>query len=375
MMRDFVEFTTVILGFGHCGKTLHLSCLRKLLSGHFKGRVSHQIDVVDPFIPRQNLGDTVNFHKNLPPLSYFNSSIPILHICTPPSSHLNDVREAIATGYQHIVVEKPLAPSVEEARAIEQMAAQCKVNILVVAVWTNSSLTEAITEFIGHNDGEQISSIEVVHNKARFTRTFSRQNEHVFDIEMPHQMSVVLPFMGPDVEFVSAQTSDLMINGSCRATMGRGEIIIKSNRGAQARLVSSLSHPVRERSIAIQFRNGHRLVGNFPVSGDDSYSQLSIYSHLNQLITHEIYDDDPLTNCLKNYYEFFFKCVSDQDIPMPNGAGLCFNVKVVSLLDEAKRKQANYPIHMRQRDMPLPNSGKRPKRSDDPQSMILTRQY
>lgn len=351
-MSHSADFTTVIFGFGHCGRTLHLSCMRKLLATHFDGRVAERVDVVDPYITHPDLGGNAQFYQSLPPTVLFQYTTPILHICTPPHCHLDNVRAALAAGYKYIIVEKPLAPSIKEARAIEQLAERSAAKVLVVAVWSNSLLTQAMTDLTMRVGAEPICTIEVVHNKARFTRTFARENEHIFDIEMPHQMSVVLPFMGEEVALVSAQTSDLMINDTCRATMGRGEIILAAPNGTRARLVSSLSHPVRERSIVIQLRGGRRLVGNFPVSGDDSYSQLSVYSSQNQLIEHEVFDDDPLTNCLKSYYEYFFKCHDGQDVPMPNGARLHFNVKVVSLLDDAKREQRSYPIHMMQRKIP-----------------------
>ncbi|MBJ7311273.1 Gfo/Idh/MocA family oxidoreductase [Rugamonas sp. CCM 8940] len=346
------DFTAVILGFGHSGNTLHLRCMRKLMATHLQARVAERVEVVDPFIARPSLGANVGFHRNLPPTEAFPHTTPVLHICTPPDCHLGDVRAALAAGYKYIIVEKPLAPSAEEARMIEQLAQRGAAELLVVAVWSNSSLTQALSDLTMRAGDDAVCAIEVVHNKARFSRTFARQNEHIFDIEMPHQMSVVLPFMGDGVVLLSAQTSDLMINGSCRSTMGRGEIVLAAPCGVRARLVSSLSHPVRERSIMIQLRGGSRLVGNFPVSGDDSYSQLSVYSYQNQLICHEIFDDDPLTNCLKNYYEYFFKCRDGRGAAVPNGAALRFNVQVVALLDEAKREQANYPIHMMQRKTP-----------------------
>ena len=118
-----MSFNVVIQGFGHCGKNLHLRCIQKLLSGDFAGRLSNQIDIVDPFIEHPNMGHCIRFHRSLPPLSHFDGAIPILHICTPPGCHLSTVREAIAAGYTYIIVEKPLAQSLEEAQVIEQVAA------------------------------------------------------------------------------------------------------------------------------------------------------------------------------------------------------------------------------------------------------------
>ncbi|MDA1269958.1 MAG: Gfo/Idh/MocA family oxidoreductase [Chloroflexi bacterium] len=56
--------------------------------------------------------------------------IDALYICTPHDLHLEHARLA-ATGKKHILVEKPIARSLEEARLIISAAADAQVNLMV----------------------------------------------------------------------------------------------------------------------------------------------------------------------------------------------------------------------------------------------------
>lgn len=343
MLKQKLEsvIKTIIVGFGHCGRNLHLRCMRKLLAQPLQGRVDEVIDVVDPHVSRDEAGTggALRFHASLPPATQFAGQVPVVHICTPPGCHLENIQQALNAGYRYIILEKPMAPGMDDARLIRQLAQQANATVLVVAVWMNSALTSAIRRELGKPENHGYSSIDVVHNKARFSRTLARHNEHVFDIEMPHQLSVVLPLLGQEVHLLNAHTHDLMVNGDRRATMSRGEITLMSRDGVMARLISNLNHPVRERSISIQFKGGHKLVGNFPVSSDDSYSQLFLYSSMNLLTAHEVFHDEPLTRCLQNYYDYFIALHAGGTPPLPEGASPDFNLQVVSLLDQAKQHQ------------------------------------
>ena len=41
-------FSPVIMGFGHCGRTLHLRCLRSLRAGAGGALISADMHLVDP---------------------------------------------------------------------------------------------------------------------------------------------------------------------------------------------------------------------------------------------------------------------------------------------------------------------------------------
>jgi predicted dehydrogenase len=330
-------FIPVIMGFGHCGRALHLRCLRTLSGGARGDIISADVHLVDPRPDAIAQEPTLAGHLRLPAASSLPPGVPVLHICTPPSEHLNCVREALALGYRFIILEKPMAPTLEDALQIRALARASHAVVLVVAVWLSSPLSRRVAELSSFSESGGCSELTIVHNKSRFSRSLARNGEHVFDIEMPHQLSLARSLMTNHPKLLAARTHDLVFNGERKASMASGVINLASPGGATARLVSNLNHPVRERSITVQLRDGRRLVGNFPVSGDDSFSQLFEYSTLDVLTRHDIFRDDPLSTCLDRCYQYLADLSIGGAPPTPAGTALDFNIEVVSLLHDAKQ--------------------------------------
>jgi len=334
-------FSPVIMGFGHCGRALHLRCLRALLAGSAAALISADVHLVDPRPEATGQEPGLRSHRRLPPASAIPGGLPVVHVCTPPQAHLSCVREALAQGYRFIILEKPMAPTLEDALRIRALATEARAVVLVVAVWLSSPLTGRLLARVREAGMDPLAELAIVHNKSRFSRTLAREHEHVFDIEMPHQLSLACALAPGRPRLLAAQASDLVLNGARRAYMARGEIALATAGGLVARLVSNLNHPLRERSVAARLRDGRRLVGFFPVGADDSFSQLFEYSAVDTLIRHEVFDDDPLRACLERCYRHLAERVSDDArATVPLGMALDFNLDVVSLLHEAKRKVA-----------------------------------
>ena len=300
--------------------------------------IDAQIHLVDPRPEATAQEPTLRSHRRLPPAASITAGLPVVHVCTPPQAHLACVREALGLGYRFVILEKPMASTLEDALAINALALSAQAVVLVVAVWLNSPLTCHILQRLAEPGMSGLAEIDIVHNKSRFSRTLEREHEHVFDIEMPHQLSLACAFAPGRPELLSAQASDLVLNGQRRANMARGEIALAAAGGLVARLVSNLNHPLRERSVVARLRDGRRLVGFFPVSADDSFSQLFEYSAVGTLTHHRVFNDDPLSACLMRCYQHLSACVSGAEPSVPRGMALEFNVDVVGLLHEAKRK-------------------------------------
>lgn len=331
----------IILGFGHCGRDLHLRCLQKLTAQGHSGLISAQVRLVDPRPEATALEPGYVSFRKLPPAGPdLQGQASVVHVCTPPHAHLACVLDALAKGYRYIIVEKPLAPSLEDAHRIRAAARRAQAVVLVVAVWLNSPLARHIGDRLRDLPPSQLADMAIVHNKSRLSRTLARQDEHVFDIEMPHQISLARAMLGERVRLLNATASDLVYNETRKAHMARGEITLASDSGCVARLVSNLHHPARERSIAVRLNNGRRLFGYFPVNADDSFSQLFEYSAANALLDHRVFNDDPLSTCLERCYIFMAAVLAGQSPAYPVGMSLDFNVDMVDLLHEAKRHVA-----------------------------------
>ena len=337
-------FSPVIMGFGHCGRTLHLRCLRSLRAGAGGALISADMHLVDPRPETTVQEPSLRSHVRLPAAATIIGGVPVVHVCTPPQAHLACVREALALGYRFIILEKPMAPTLEDALRIRALAEEARAVVLVVAVWLNSPVTERILSRLAEPGAGGLTELAIVHNKSRFSRTLAREHEHVFDIEMPHQLSLACALTPGRVRLLSALASDLVLNGQRREHMARGEIALASDCGLVVRLVSNLNHPQRERSVVARLRDGRRFVGFFPVGADDSFSQLFEYSAVDALTRHEVFDDDPLSTCLMRCYEHLAKRAAGAAPPVPPGMELNFNIDVVTLLHEAKRKVAGTRI-------------------------------
>lgn len=331
----------IIVGFGHCGRDLHLRCLQVLTAQGRSNLISTQIRLVDPHPEATALEPRYTSYRELPAAgSDPTGHASVVHVCTPPPTHLACVLDALAKGYRFIIVEKPLAPTLDEALQIHETARNARAVVLVVAVWLNSPLARHIGDQLHALPPSMVTDITIVHNKSRLSRTLARQDEHVFDIEMPHQISLAHAILGGRARLLKATANDLIYNGTRKAHMARGEITLASDSGCVARLVSNLHHPARERSIAVRLNDGRRLFGYFPVNADDSFSQLFEYSAANALLEHRVFNDDPLSACLERSYLYMAAVQAGQSPASPMGMSLDFNIDVVDLLHEAKRQVA-----------------------------------
>lgn len=329
-------FSPVIMGFGHSGRQLHLRCLRTLAARSCGELIHTQVRLVDPRPEATAYEPHLRAYRELP----LAAAGAVVHVCTPPHSHLASVLEALAKGYRFIIVEKPLAATFDDAVQIRAAAREARAVVLVVAVWLSSPLARRIGERLRDSLAPEPAELTIVHNKSRFSRTLAREDEHVFDIEMPHQISLACALLSGRPRLLSAQASDLVLNGHRKPHMARGEITLASEGGCVVRLVSNLHHPARERSITVRMRDGHRLCGYFPVGADDSFSQLFEYSAVDALIEHRVFDDDPLSTCLERCYRYLAAIGQGESPTCPPGVSLDFNVDVVTVLHEAKRHVA-----------------------------------
>ena len=108
---------TILIGCGSIAGT-HAKALKRL--GHtvtwVVGRhAAHAEAFAEAYgIPRA----TVDLAEAL------QSEAPVVHICTPPTNHFETIRACLAA-HKHVICEKPLCLSVQEAEALYAMAEEC----------------------------------------------------------------------------------------------------------------------------------------------------------------------------------------------------------------------------------------------------------
>ena len=182
--------------------------------------------------------------------------IDIVTICTPPDSHAIIV-EAAARAGKHVLVEKPLAPTLAEAdRAIAACAAAA-VHLGVVHQQRARSATQAIHRMVA--EGTLGSSVlaSATHTWYRSQQQYDREawrggsapgSGFLFD-QCIHAVDLLVWLLG-EPRWVSATTSELVIRGhgedTVVATIGFGS-------GALATLAASTGANQGRDDIALDF--------------------------------------------------------------------------------------------------------------------------
>lgn len=340
---------TVIMGFGFAGLQLHYKCLKKMFALGWGNVLYPEIIAIDSSESAQANaeGKMVRLQSNLEPISHLEAEHRILHVCSPPDVHFENLKTALECGYRQIIVEKPVVSTNEELRQVQFLQNYYGANIMVVANWVCSVLVGNIIKKIAQNNWGEITYLKIVQSKSRFNRSRVRSGEHVFDVEMPHQISLSLYLNGP-AKPIEAVVTDMVMPDLVIPELGMGDIVLRHDNGAISELKSSLVHTVRERYLEIQTTSGYRLKGYFPTGGDDSFSRLFIFKPNGEQVSNELMYDDPLSLCFIRAYRYFLKCHQLPHTPQPRGMDLKFNEMKVDLLEKSKilarRQSANAKI-------------------------------
>ena len=112
------EWKTAVLGTGFMGR-VHLEALRRLGNVQVVALASLEEDVARRMAAQFAVGRVeADYRKVLD-----DPSVDAVHICTPNSQHFPMAQEALQAG-KHVLCEKPLATTVEDARTLVATAAR-----------------------------------------------------------------------------------------------------------------------------------------------------------------------------------------------------------------------------------------------------------
>jgi predicted dehydrogenase len=325
--------TPLIVGFGRSGRDLHLHCLRKLKSAGslpIDLSVVHAVDAQIGGAARCS-EDAVLVHRNLESAAAAVPLSAVVHVCTPPQAHAAVLARAASLGFRRFLIEKPMASSNREAEQIARVTEAENLDVLVVANWLTSALTDHLRENIATDlSYEPLGSIVMRQTKSRVSRA-NGAHASAFDIEMPHLVALALHLAGVKAELAAASSADIVIGNRVHRDLGSAYMEISHASGLRCQLYTDLACPMRERSI--EFRTATGMIrGFFPVDGSDSCSYLYRIDEQGVVRERRLIADDPLTNFLDRSYRYFH---TGEDRPRSDVA---FNQKVVALLSAAKAK-------------------------------------
>jgi predicted dehydrogenase len=209
--------------------------------------------------------------------------------------------ELARLGFRRMVVEKPLATSVEELERIGSLREHFGVRIAVVAHWLYAELTARLHDLVlGHTLGP-LRTIRFVQHKPRFHRSIvDSGHTTAFDVEIPHSLGVVLLLAGA-AELSGAQCLPMRVGRQTLPGMGCARLTLLHSSGVASEIVSDLASPVQERSVRLGFESGSA-VGHYPLSDRDNHAQLAVTGQTDE---HTVFPDDAFTSFTLRTYESF----------------------------------------------------------------------
>ena len=324
---------TLIVGFGRSGRDLHLRCLRRVPP--LNGNGASRIGIVDvgtrPLSSVKSLPDVEAFETLAEARRHFDAET-VVHVCTPPATHFDVIREAARQGYSRIIAEKPLVDRPADLDALHALVKEHRLSVFVVANWLSSALTGRLRELLHNRPDRGWSRVTISQVKPRFSRSLSTvSKETIFDVEIPHQIALALFLGGAELEVRRAECTDMVVNSTRIPYMGKATITLEDKHGRVIVVYSDLTAPIRQRSAEIVYDDGTRTVGYYPSTEADSFSQLLTFQKDHDTpVAHEIVLDDPLAAFLREVYSYF-----EQQGRRP-ASDVDFNTAVVGTIGKAK---------------------------------------
>jgi predicted dehydrogenase len=184
--------------------------------------------------------------------------IEAVAIATPPHTHYSLVRRALEAG-KHVLVEKPLARTAEEAAGLIAVAERCERVLMPGHTFLYSPSVNKVRELI---QGGELGEVYFA-TSSRMNLGLYQRDGVVLDLA-PHDLSILLHWLGRPLVEVSA-------SGSCVYQQGIHETAFLNLRfegGAHANVQLSWLAPRKMRQMVVV--GSQRMVQYADTAADDS---------------------------------------------------------------------------------------------------------
>ncbi len=326
----------IIVGCGTQGQA-HIRCYAKLkdmLNINIAGAVDPDEKQLNAF---QHLHSKLGFDtrralfkNNLSELSKeLDISNSIVDVITPNNCHYSCAKEAIDMGTKRIIIEKPLAHDLSDAKNIEKLGGV----IGVIENYLFSSITQHIQKFI---EEQKLKTIFVKTEFSKNRRIESLEGRgifedyipHVFTIEIPHQIAVVSYLLEFPKNVCDAWCHDMILPDGRISSHGEGAITLAHKDGATSYNFSCLQGyqhlSIKYRTIRIYCEDAIKIFGYYPTTIDLEGSIL-VYRDQDLIEKHRFIDDS-MTETLK----YLIKCFMENKKPL-NDAN--FGRKIMEIIN------------------------------------------
>jgi len=253
----------------------------------------------------------------------------IVDIVTPNNCHYPCAKEAIDMGAKRIIIEKPLAHDISDARNIERLSGA----IGVVENYLFSPITQYIKKFIEEHKLKP-TFIKTEFSKDR--RVDSSRGRgivgdyipHVFTIEIPHQIAVVNYLLGFPVDVCDAWCIDMILADGRISNHGEGAISLSHKKGVVSYNFSCLGGhrhlSIKYRTIRVYCEDAIKIFGYYPATIDLEGSIL-VYRD-NHLIEMHRFIENSMVETLKH----LITCFMEDTKPLTDAE---FGRKIMEIID------------------------------------------
>ncbi|NUT05570.1 MAG: Gfo/Idh/MocA family oxidoreductase [Hamadaea sp.] len=317
-LTDVPGAETVIVGFGRCGRDLHLGALREM-AAHLRPR---RVIAVDPR-PIRDSGPVV-VHPSMEPAwqSLADPRRAIFHVATPPQLHQPVVVDLVNRGARRIIVEKPIAPTAAAAALLLRHAAAGGATVIPVAVWPHSTLVREVRR---HLIGLAVKSMHITQSKMRIERTVTdRGHLSALHVEVPHQVMLAIALAGSVASVQSVRTWDARIDGRIYPDLGGAQLELLHTGGVRTEIFSDLCAPGRQRRLRV-VGDGVEVNVDLPLSADSHSGRIQVSGYTRAADRY----DRPLTSFMNHAYELF---KGGAEVP---AVELGLHMQVLRVLEEA----------------------------------------
>ncbi len=224
-----------VVGAGRWGKN-HIRALHDL--GALGGIVEPREEVLTELL---NEYDGVQGYASLNE-ALANSTFTGFVVATPAETHHEIASKIISTG-KHVLVEKPLALTIEDAEEMVNLADKYAVNLLVGHLLLFHPAIIKIKELI---NGGTIGNLQYIYSN-RLNLGQVRTEENVFWSFAPHDISIFQYFTDSYPEQIKAQGSTFLQNKIHDSTITQ----FKYPNNVEGHIFVSWLHPFKEHRLVV----------------------------------------------------------------------------------------------------------------------------
>lgn len=319
-----------VVGCGHWGKNL----VRNFSELGALSAICDPNSELSNFYAEQYLVKNLSFAEILE-----DTSIEGVVVAVPATLHASFAIKAMKSG-KHVFVEKPMALSQVDAHQMISTAKDQGVQLMVGHLLQYHPIFLAVRRLVQSNELGVLSY--VCSNRLSFGKV--RTEEDVIWSFAPHDISMILSLVSQEVEFVSAETANILNQGSS----DNATIHMTFSSGLKAKVSVSWLHPYKEQKLVV--------IGDMGMVVFDDMQpwekKLALYRYkLNLTSKSPVLDKSDVcyvnvvrSEPLKNECQHFIDVVDRNANPLSDGLE---GLKVLKVLSAANlSKKENYTVKM-----------------------------